>query len=126
MNEPIISFQLAKLAKDKGFDWECIEAYIEDGSMWCEEEYGDLFGHNVFGNYSAPSQSFLQKWLRDKYCLIVTPITDFVSWQVRVQYPNLDYYDVVFGDDGTGETAGFYSYEDALEFGLQKALLLIY
>lgn len=60
MEDTLITFETAELAKEKGFNIPCKHLYdIKTG------EYSDGY---IFGDVIlAPTQSLLQKWLRDKY-----------------------------------------------------------
>lgn len=108
--EGLISFETAKLAKEKGFKKLCDFSYDEDGILTgnCEQSY----------NYVAPTQSLLQKWLREKHDIHIT-ITSISqeSWQYHIQKPK----------DKLGDNyeEDFENYEEALEVGLQEALKLI-
>jgi hypothetical protein len=95
MKEQLITFKTAKLAKEKGFD---LNRHINDEC--------------------SPTQSLLQKWLRDKHNihLTVTSISQ-ESWQ---------YHITKIGDSlGKNYIEDFYNYEEALELGLMEALKLI-
>ena len=69
--EQIISLETAKLAKEKGFDW--------DNVCFCDREYMEGFdeAHSCTAHpyhegveekevWKAPTQSLLQKWLREE------------------------------------------------------------
>lgn len=125
-NEQLISFKTAKLAKEKGFDIPVLFCYNEN------EEIGDvndymLINFNQFPTtvgsntnmYSVPTQSLLQKWLRDVHNIVVTPITDFVTWECNILHPDWN-DELILRKDDNGNW--FNSYEDALEEGLYEAL----
>lgn len=65
IHEEIVTFEVAKLAKEKGFDVPTAEFYNDDGNIGC---YPRAFNHNEFpdGDYAAPTQSLLQRWLREE------------------------------------------------------------
>ena len=133
MEEQLISFETAILAKNKGFNERCYVYFYTDryerelGMRLCN--YKSLHGvtnstrNSDLIECAAPTQSLLQKWLRDKHNIIVTsdPITGFSkckhSWHIY-QFSNIWYLSKF--------TAVCYnSYEEALEVGLQEALKLI-
>jgi len=137
MEETLISFDTAKLAKEKGFNEKCTHVYTIGFNSIKEDK-------NVrsFGNYEnnskllqpvnlsksqphlalAPTQSLLQKWIREKPTPInVTPFTDFITWQVEIQHPDKGLAIIEKNKDGIW----FDSYEEALEAGLIEALKLI-
>ncbi len=87
MKEQLISFETAKLAKEKGFNWECfyyydnnkelVEPYEENGSSTDVEfrvDLTDLLENHNYKRFaiSAPTQSLLQKWLREKFKFHIT------------------------------------------------------
>lgn len=121
MKEPVVSFEIAKLAKEKGFPTELVtthEAYNIKGDL------GSIFYSNDIFDILAPTQSLLQKWLREKHNIhieITLPVDDElkyctpISFEFMVVYKNKDYYDGLFYD----------KYEEALEAALLKALQLI-
>ena len=128
MEEQLISFETAKLAKEKDFNVSCFSYYdlkgninhnyIENGSSTDVEFRVDLedlldnFNRGIPNIYSAPTQSLLQKWLREKYGIFVS---------VDVNYC----YKIYNNDELHKESADYNNYEEALEKGLQEALKLI-
>ena len=70
IKEELVSFETAKLAKEKKFDIPCNRAWSDKDSR--NEEYERFYSFNNdekvkdhfrFPLYSAPTQSLLQKWL---------------------------------------------------------------
>ena len=121
--EELVSFETAKLAKEKGFNWDSDRCYIYDShdltgktSHWRKEI---LKGTVIF----APTPAFLQRWLREKHEKIIIidyyrakyfgKIITIKSWLQYVFVPN-KMSDV--------EEGYFKTYEDALEECLQKTL----
>jgi hypothetical protein len=133
MQEELVSFETAKLAKEKGFD-------LEFCNVGWHGDFGDLKGDNYpfLGTYSfyksiycnnkdehqiqRPTQSLLQKWLREVYNthLMVEP---FYNEQKVLVY-GLDLITERIEEETIVEK-GFKTYEEALEVGLQEALKLI-
>jgi hypothetical protein len=135
MKEQLITFKTSKLAKEKGFKEYCKSGYLNNK---CIEKYhvaGD--GLKDWGNYNkessefthtdnaegffiplhepyykTPTQSLLQKWLRDKHKLHVNP-----------RFNGIDKYDYIINLDISNRI--FDSYEEALEKGLVEALKII-
>lgn len=78
MEETLIDYETAKLAKEKGFDWNTDYYYNTDGESRYASYYdptpnnrGDMSwfsGGNTFC-CAAPTQSLLQKWLRDVHSI---------------------------------------------------------
>ena len=154
MKEQLITFNTAKLAKEKGFKIPSHSYYFEDGEFKEFEliethgYYGDEFtvsrseffknwndawkttksGDRCFGcdkrpayleTFSAPTQSLLQKWLRD-----INGINVFISYDYRRRGYLYILHTPEFGEYDQS-TPSFDTYEEALEKGLQEALKLI-
>jgi len=166
MKEELISFETAKLAKEKGFNIPVPKYYLSNGSLKVsfEDSYGNereykfdaddlnhdwnvkgwiihkdggmCFGcksdnKNYFISYSAPSQSLLQKWLREVHNCYIKIVPEAYTtginfnWQVLFYDPlDVTCWDIkstgLYGDNGE-----FPTYELALEAALLKSLTLI-
>lgn len=114
MEEQIVTLMTAKLAKEKGFN-------IFTGKAWIKKEGQDLFFVPVYTgvtngiDYHAPTQSLLQKWLREVHKIDVN---------VLPYNKNKKYYEV-WVEKANTTWSNFSTYEEALELGLQEALKLI-
>lgn len=128
MEEQLISFETAKLAKEKGFKIPTKVMYKgNEKSYGHNNEWGidekRLDGKFPYTNqqwYSIPAQSVLQKWLREKYDI------DVIINTYRNQ--NQKYYKYFISEKSKDviKSEEYYNiYEDALEIGLQEALKLI-
>ena len=136
MEEQRISFKTAKLAKEKGFDLETSYFYTKPNSkMFGIDEKGRAYhikntakkiymcGEeatlNIENVYVAPTQSLLQKWLREKYDILVETQFDTVSFGYRIFNPfkTTDYF-----TEWKYET---WEFGEALEEALYQALLLL-
>jgi len=134
MEEQLISFETAKLAKEKGFrlgiGWFGFDNqfYVSEGvqtGMLCENHRGN--------NPVACTQSLLQKWLRDVHKIYVASYHDlnpkhdgiiyYTNWGFINDPNSKNYKYSPLG--GYDESANWETYEEALEFGLQEALRLI-
>lgn len=120
MKEQLISFDTAKLAKEKGFNYQCNRFYFHD------KELGFMLGGEINSNLqlkntSAPTQSLLQKWLRDEksLCVFALPSISGGWYSDMTRIHNVFY----IGDPELRDK--YPTYEEALEDGLFKALELI-
>ena len=131
MQEEIISVKTAKLAAKKGFNVPCF--YSVDGDNNVFELELDFIGNGYTetvlellddGEYLAPTQSLLQKWLREEHNLYVMPIFN----QGLSEQINCKIFKKAEGDlsECLGAYKGFSSYEEALEVGLFETLRLLY
>lgn len=121
MEEQLIKFQTAKLAKEKGFDILCGERYMPNGTIQTSTYKNH---NNTEKRYSVPTQSLLQKWFREKHNIHIIVISNsknqyFVDCRFSNQRVDND-YDLVLLTGLVYET-----YEEALEVGLIEALKLI-
>jgi len=135
MKEQLIEFETTKLAKEKGFSngtrgclthykteqnhpydgtkgpfgWEKNEIQIDDSFIVNgRKDLGDL-SNEFYNCYELPTQSLLQKWLREKHEI----------------YAYIDWHDCSFIIwDKKSDTVKTYFHQD-LELGLQEALKLI-
>ena len=149
MKDEIVGFEVARLAKEKGFSVQVYDLYKEDKSkndkvflstgieydsdrdcLWDWNLNGGESGESPkiipypnddinYNYYSAPTQSLLQRWLREVHGLHITIFSKSQeSWMFRVTKPGQDLEDGLYGEDGD-------SYEDILEYALEEALNLI-
>lgn len=74
-HEEICTYEVCKLAKEKGFDIPTIGYYLID-----TEDLHKTFVYNNWNDmpicYSAPTQSLLQGWLREEKGIIVEVFVD--------------------------------------------------
>ena len=120
MEEQLISLETAKLAKEKGFNEECYFTYDKISKEYCifKSEYSETNSEINKYIYSAPTQSLLQKWLREKHNILIFP---YINFQEKDYF-----YCSIFPKNGDRfSTEDFLTYEEALEVGLQEALKLI-
>jgi hypothetical protein len=141
MKEQLISFDTAKLAKEKGFFDKSIRGGIRISQPYFYNEKGvkykfdDIFNEDNIGNlnncYNAPTQSLLQKWLREKHGIHIQ-VYVMEKWlengnEMDVWFEvNLKTTNRLNGlSNVKSNMLEFNSYEEALEEGLQEALKLI-
>lgn len=123
MEDQLISFETAKLAKEKGFDIKCTQGYDPDsgapftGSMWMFAMRLESSRHT-----QAPTQSLLQRWLREQHntCVSIYNNASGFLWNMA---------DTVGGTDrgwsdysGPNDSGVWDTWEEALEAGLIEAL----
>ena len=126
MEDTLIKFETAKLAKEKGFFQETNRLEIPyynykgefkgDVSDWRIRKY--IRGENTsdIEFVSAPTQSLLAKWLREEHNIHL----------IAYKNINIDGYDWCYiTTDGITNINSYKTYEEAYEIGLQEALKLI-
>lgn len=129
MKEQYISLETAKLAKEKGLSQNPHAA--ADNCMAYYAKYKDGSGHISLNSplfnpqhsiAIAPTQSLLQKWLREEHKVVVQVINSLNrGWRVEVFNGIAPERQKVIWD----KLDIFKTYENALEFGLQRAFKLI-
>jgi hypothetical protein len=144
MQEKLITFETAKSAKEKGFCIELYDFYYQNKSnakpyvtqgIEYQSDRNCKWDWNLNGGesgmltkiipypndtsgiyYSAPTQSLLQKWLREVHNIEVF---------VKSEWKNKTKIGFYFGCENIYSKPIYKNYEEALEAGLQEALKLI-
>jgi len=85
--EQYVSFEIAKLLKEKGFDWECRAYWHEDDKVLIESQ-SPCYLRNItnpcwFGN-TAPTQQMACRWLREEHKIDISVTPDDGSWWIKV------------------------------------------
>jgi len=136
MKDELITFETAKLAKEKGFDIGIMDGeYVLEGDRICRvhKEYTGFKGRErdwYFIDYPdtllRPTQSLLQRWLREMYNLEIniqtTPTFDSIHTSKYKAFIGRSFQPFKW------TTGKFYigdTYEQALEQALVEALNLI-
>lgn len=133
MKEQLISFDTAKLAKQKGFNIICRCFYNTDKELEIADDFvGDtLLEQREFIEdlilYEAPTQALLQKWLEDKHNLYLQPKHYIKNYEPVVlinilKLINTDNEEIVFESKVTFIRIKLKMWK---EKGLQEALKLI-
>lgn len=149
MEEQLISFEVAKLAKEKGFTHQTGTLH-PNGSYYnfrgelngcCLESLREMHIPKKDRMYSilpAPTQSLLQKWLREGHELIITinfeTIDDsekaytytIYEWLPEGKNSCKDIWDFYETHESMTQSSGWFpTYEEALEEALKESLKLI-
>ena len=132
MEDTRVTFETAKLAKEKGFFQETNRLEIPyynykgefkgDVSDWRIRKYIRGEDTSDIEFVSAPTQSLLAKWLREEHNIHVT------SQIGNLDFINTYHYEIRYIDKNKFKCkvkGNFKTYEEAYEIGLQEALKLI-
>ena len=118
IHEEICTCEVAKLAKEKGFNEKCYH-YYQNGVLESDECF-NRYNKGVDSVCSAPTQSLLQRWLREEKGYYVYPFFDNESrrwtWVCRELTGDMWIQLLDF------EERYFDTYELALEDALKYAL----
>ena len=131
-----INFETSKLAKEKGYNIETEAYYTENGDLFTDINFLSLQQSKPENCYYAPTQSNLQKWLREKHNLHVEVVYNpvFIENEHKNYYPVLKAKENVFYiqyrkingmDYKYFPKCWFVTYEDCLELGLLELLKTI-
>ena len=136
IQEEYVSFEVAKLLKEKGFNEKCQKVYLEDGKpVWFTnfmegESFGDNadikavldYNNSVTSAYLCPTHQVAMRWFREVHNIFIEPLIDWGSgdeywWTVDI---------VRIKKNGLiAELSGCESYEDAVEAALKYCLEII-
>lgn len=126
MEETLISLETAELANKKGFDIPCIYYYSQKGILSGDPIKG--YRKLMHKETAAPTQSLLQKWLREKYNIIVWALPMAVSASDTKGFR----YSWIIAKYGQSEDCimdetplGYLTWEEDLDEGLKAGLKLI-
>lgn len=119
IHEELVTYEVAKLAKEKGFNEKC-NFYYQKGVISTDGCF-NRYNKGVEYICSAPTRSLLQRWLREEKGVIIelkySDSTEdwrpFWSWCI---YNNLGFTLEIGDNSGTYELA----LEDALKYALEN------
>ena len=129
--EAYVSFETAKLLKEKGFDWDCdhyykpngeiVRTFHTDGSRHINSSV--LYEHQCL----APTQQMVCRWLREEHKIDISVTPDDGSWWIKVT--ELESWSAVFNGKVLNSDDIKYAYEgdtstkeDCYEAALQYVL----
>ena len=132
MKEELVTFETAKLAEEKEFNEPCSYYYYTDefalqlGERFCDDpalfKVRNTTRNTDLIECTAPTQSLLQKWLREKHKIHIYFATS-TNKKFKAKCEKMTEGVGISGFMSTDE--GFDTYEEALEAGLLQALKLI-
>jgi len=117
MEDTLISFNTAILAKEKGFNIRCDNKYDSEGNI-LTITYSSAYPELI----KAPTQSLLQRWLREVHDIHVNPSHSYtkggkdLGYSLSIESNSYKYLGKYLYD---------YTYEEILEQGLFEALSII-
>ena len=121
--EAYVSFEIAKLLKEKGFDENTLMVYMSYGDLCKCNRYDSIRNSNyndITKNYfecTAPTHQMAMRWLREVHNIDICVFpyqADYISYSYKVKiYKNKEIY-LTITDSKT--------YEDAVEAALKYCL----
>ena len=123
IGEDYVSFETAKLLKEKEFNEPTYHDYDEEGKRWFEEV---LVCHNSEGGIACPTLQMVMKWLREihhYYIQIMLDSWDYgghMGYYVVIQKTDSDFFEMML-QNAVGEI--FYqTHEEACEAAIKYCL----
>lgn len=122
MIEELVTLETAKMLKEKGFNKFCSFAYIDEYCNLMSVHTTNSLIDKMGLGYSAPTQSFARKWLRQEKNLHI---------EISYMYGNYWIYDILTIPEhdlvGLSDRPIIHygTYEEALEASIFEALKLI-
>lgn len=123
MHDEIVTYEVAKLAKEKGFN-EYVEAFYAEGCDTAHTQ-GPEKWNEYKGRYAAPTKSLLQRWLREEkgVTICVDIFDDGWFFDISTFYKqDTGIYEVDIPYKSSNVSSVYDTYELALEDALKYAL----
>jgi hypothetical protein len=116
IKEEYVSFETAKLLKEKGFDEECMCYYDDEGDFNSHAINPSFINHEFSSYFTAPTQQMAMRWLRENHGIFIEIQKTMDGTQYVASLWKGDWYlHRVYGD------TVFQTYESAAEFGIRAA-----
>ena len=122
ITEDYVSFELAKLLKEKGFDGECWDAYT--GNNWTYEPPFKNSEFNLDAEksfFTIPTIQMAMKWLREVHSLYIDIVTSFSQDGICYTFSCSNTMDLIQGTKGTSYHE-YQTYEEACEEAIKYCL----
>lgn len=89
MEESYVSFEIAKLLKEKGFDEPCVKFFWKLGTRFKESMDKDCPNNSDLNyifkeSYSAPTQQMAMDWIRTNYKIHISPYFTNIGWHYEI------------------------------------------
>ena len=85
IQETYVSFEVAKLLKEKGFNEKCFALYDPNKILIpCGIRLDNIQVGKVEGSYSAPTHQMACEWLRENYKIHVSPYPLSLGWYFEI------------------------------------------
>lgn len=116
-HEEICTYEVAKLAKEKGFNEKCYHYYQKEELE--SDGYFNRYNKGVEYICSAPTQSLLQRWLREEKAIAIV----LQPYSYNIQQRVYTWIYEIWADNNFEKTSkSFKTYELALEDALKYVL----
>ena len=124
ITEDYVSFKIAKLLKEKGFDENCTVLYHLRTGEISQQGVGYVFNNSQWENFiTAPTLQMAMKWLRDVHNMYVFPFPQMNTnkfWVEIYQLSNNQKWENLYCE--TIDLQDYSFYEEACEAGIRYCL----
>ena len=124
ITEDYVSFETAKLLKEKGFDWDCFQYWHEDDNELVHSQSMhpiQNISNPCFFGPAAPTLQMVMKWLRKVHHLEIYPFHEALqesnNWWFRIER-----HDKSCSLDEYESELEYNEYEDACEAAIKYCL----
>ncbi len=128
-NTEIVSLKLAKLARQKGFNLRCDNGYCFDTDQkayYTNHDPGYFVNDKLWKkHFAAPKREELNQWLRANGIFITVEVDQTFEPKFCFNIATFDKKTYEWNNYDPTMTALYYTYEKALEDGLEEALKLL-
>lgn len=134
MKEQIVTFEVAKLAEEHGFDWVCRSWYENcENNNWFEPiSPGNYNDRETFSDtISSPTQELLKRWFREVKDINIDVYTSYdtetheETYRFYTHRTSLEKINQMLDELEEDELIKFDEYEDALEEALKEGFNLL-
>ena len=125
ITEDYVSFETAKLLKEKGFDWECISYYVSDEPDDVKYSFcGETNSIWESRCCSAPTLQMAMKWLREVYNIVICTHAYYPVDPYELSYrKNKPYWKIcIMNHVYSRHYDSFNTYEEACEAAIKYCL----
>ena len=120
IKEDYVSYETAKLLKDKGFDEPCLMCYTSDKKLGNYGHYKSYKNSDVFA-LTAPTIQKAMKWLREVHNIDIDVSIEYNNSK-KVYYYSILKKTVIWDIDCLHSETNFDSYEEACEASIKYCL----
>ena len=122
IKEDYVSFEVAKLLKEKGFDEPCIGFYNPINGCFFESSIRKSWDYNKHGSINAPTLQMAMKWLREVHRIETHIVLSELNTNNSRKYMFDIYSSDIKRDFDSIQKDGFNSYEQAVEAAIKYVL----
>ena len=119
IKETYVSFEIASLLNEKGFDEECRARYDSNGALHYEKYPIEASGAEMHDSILCPTHQMVMMWLREVYNILIEPESVWDGKKLVYQLFVVTPQNAAFAYD---EHNPYKSYEECVEAGIKYCL----